>query len=104
MLSLTRRLVRLRRDRPALATGAYRPIDATPDGTFCFVRSVDGGDNVLVALNMTAEPRRVPLGPGRGRILEGTHPDRAGTEVEMDALDLRADEGLVAEPERAAPS
>ena len=104
MLSLTRRLIRLRREHPALAAGTYRAIDATPDGTFCFVRSLDGADDVLVALNLTGERRRLSLGLGHGLVLEGTHPDRTATAIDTDALELRADEGLVVELEPATPA
>jgi alpha-glucosidase len=100
LLELTRRLIRLRRDHPALAGGVHRTIRETPEGTFCFVRSVDGRDEgwaVLVALNLTGEARRVELDRGTGRVLEATHSDRLGTSVECAALELRPDEGLVVE-------
>jgi glycosidase len=100
LLSMTRRLLELRRGHPALAEGVHRSVDGTGDGTFCFVRSLDGADGapaVLVALNLTGEPRRVELDPGTGRVIEGTHPDRLGSTVDTAAVDLRPDEGLVIE-------
>jgi hypothetical protein len=100
MLSMTRRLLRLRREHPALAWGVHRSIEGTPDGTFCFVRSVDGaeaGPAVLVALNLTSEQRDVAIGRGAGRVLEATHPDRFDSSVDTAALHLRPDEGLVVE-------
>ena len=102
MLSMTRRLIRLRREHPALAEGVHRTIDGSPSGTYCFLRSPDGdGDDpaVLVALNLTAEHRRLELGHGQGRVLEATHADRAGTRVDTAVLELRPDEGLVIELE-----
>ena len=100
LLSMTRRLLELRRGHPALAEGVHRSMDGTPDGTFCFVRSIDGSEGapaVLVALNLTGEPRRVELDPGTGRVIEGTHPDRLGVTVDTASVDLRPDEGLVIE-------
>jgi len=100
LLSMTRRLLELRRGHPALAEGVHRSVDGTGDGTFCFVRSLDGADGapaLLVALNLTGEPRRVELDPGTGRVIEGTHPDRLGSTVDTAAVDLRPDEGLVIE-------
>jgi alpha-glucosidase len=99
MLTLSRRLLRLRREHPALAEGFHRSLEGTPHGTFCFMRSVDGdrGPAVLVALNLTGGPRDVTIGRGAGRVLEATHPDRIGSTVDTAGLDLRPDEGLVVE-------
>jgi glycosidase len=100
LLSMTRRLIRLRREHPALAEGVHRSVDAAPDGTFCFVRSTNGDGTssaVLVALNLTAEPRHLVLELGGGRVLDGTHADRPDQQVDTAALELRADEGLVIE-------
>ena len=100
LLSMTRRLLQLRGDHPALAEGVHRSVDGTQDGTFCFVRSLDGSEGtpaVLVALNLTGEPRRVELDPGTGRVIEGTHSDRLGSTVDTAAVELRPDEGLVIE-------
>ena len=100
MLTMTRRLIQLRREHPALAEGAHRTIDATPSGTFCFLRSTDEDDTypaVLVALNLTAAPTRLELGLGPGLVLDATHADRAGPRVDTTLLELRPDEGLVIE-------
>ena len=100
MLNLSRRLLRLRREHPALAEGFHRSLEGTPHGTFCFMRSVNSGDRgpaVLVALNLTGEPRDVTIGRGAGRVLEATHSDRIGSTVDTAGLDLRPDEGLVVE-------
>ena len=100
MLELTRTLVRLRREHPALAEGVHRSLENTPAGTFCFVRSLDGdkpGASVLVALNLSGERRRVELDLGRATVLSGTHQDRVGSTLSTAALELRANEGLVLE-------
>ena len=99
---IARRLIRLRREHPALAEGVHRTIDGPPPGTYCFLRSPDGDGTypaVVVALNLTAEPRRVELGRGHGRVLEASHADRAGTGIDTAALELRPDEGVVVELE-----
>ncbi len=41
LLTLTRRLIELRRSTPALTTGSYRPIEAVPDGTELFRPGTD---------------------------------------------------------------
>ena len=102
MLSMTRRLIRLRREHPALAEGVHRTVDGSPSGTYCFLRSPDGNSDdpaVFVALNLTAEQRRLELRHGQGRVLEATHADRAGTLVDTAVLELRPDEALVIELE-----
>ncbi|MGZ8476206.1 MAG: alpha-amylase family glycosyl hydrolase [Candidatus Limnocylindria bacterium] len=94
LLTLTRRLLRLRREHPLLATGAFEAFGATPDGTYAFRRTgPDGG--LTVVLNLTAEERRVP-GTGGGRVLIGTHRDRDGTRV-SDEVNLGPAEAVVIE-------
>jgi len=100
LLTMTRRLIQLRREHPALAEGVHRSIDDSPSGTFCFLRSSDGDGSypaVLVALNLSAERKLLDLGLGPGRVLDATHVDRAGTRVDTTVLELHADEGLVIE-------
>ena len=55
ILTLYRRLLSLRRDRPALQRGSYAAVDGLPDGVFGFVRSHEG-ERLHVVLNFTAEP------------------------------------------------
>ena len=95
VLTLTRRLIALRREHPVLRSGGFEGFGATPDGTFAFRRHSSAG-RLTVVLNLTAEPRLVP-DAGAGRILIGTHADRDGSEVE-EAVDLRPNEALVIEP------
>jgi alpha-glucosidase len=101
MLTMTRRLMRLRHEHRALAEGVHRTVDETPEGTYCFVRSLaaegDAGPAVLVALNLTGEDRRLALPYGTARVLEATHPDRVGSKVDAAEFELRPDEGLVLE-------
>jgi glycosidase len=84
MLSLTRRLLAVRRASPALSVGSYRPLDAAPEGCFLFVRD----ERVLVALNFSTRQVDVPV--PEGELLVSTAMDR-------EALDghLRPAEGVV---------
>jgi alpha-glucosidase len=90
MLSLTRALLRLRRSRPALHAGSYRPLDAAPEGVFAFARA-DGGDEVVIAVNFQPVPARVHLGRA-SRALLSTHGDAA---LAAGALLLRPHEAVV---------
>ncbi|HET8776088.1 MAG TPA: alpha-amylase family glycosyl hydrolase [Candidatus Limnocylindria bacterium] len=94
LLSLTRRLITLRREHPVLHRGDFEAFGPTPPGTYAFRRiSADG--QLTIALNLTPEPRTIP-GAGPGRVLIGTHPDRDGTR-EPGMLELRPSEALVLE-------
>ncbi|MEN9939192.1 MAG: hypothetical protein RLZZ387_5771 [Chloroflexota bacterium] len=93
LLTLHRRLLALRRTEPALTHGSYVPLDAGGD-VLAYVREA-GGRRLLVALNLGAQPQRVPWAGGqRGQVLLSTHLDREGEAV-SEALELRPDEGAV---------
>ena len=92
MLSLTRRLLRIRRAHPALDRGSYRPVDGVPDGVYAFVRE-HGADRVLVLLNFLAAPAEVPLPGGARAVLISTEPGAALRE--RDRYSLRPHEGVV---------
>jgi alpha-glucosidase len=96
LLTLTRRLVRLRKDHPVLATGDFERFGPTPEGVFGF-RRIGAEGRLSVLLNLTAQERAVPDG-GPGRVLVGTHRDRDGDRVERSVV-LRPDEGIVVELE-----
>jgi len=94
ILTLTRRLIRLRREHPVLNLGDFERFGPTPDGTFAFRRiSTDG--QLTVALNLTDQERSVP-GAGPGRVLIGTHRDRDGSSAATDVV-LRPNEAVVVE-------
>jgi glycosidase len=95
MLSLTRRLLALRRASPALAGGSYRPLDApeVSDDYFVYVREADG-ERVLVALNFGDAERPIRLPDGEWAVAVSTHLDREGP-VDSRSLTLRAEEGCV---------
>jgi alpha-glucosidase len=97
MLSLTRRLLTIRREHPAFADGDLELIDDTPEGTLAFRRRADG-QCVVVGLNLTAEERTL-CGAGPGRVLVGTDHRRDGRAVPS-SVDLRPNEALVIEAAR----
>ncbi len=96
ILNLHRRLIALRRERPALAIGDYRSLDA--EGTVLAYERRQGDERIVVALNLGSEPAPVDLaGSGsRFRVLLSTGLDREGEEAGA-AVGLGADEGLVLE-------
>jgi alpha-glucosidase len=93
-LTLTRDLLRLRREHPVLLRGDFERFGPSPDGTLAFRRI--GPEGMLnVVLNLTGEPRAVPNG-GPGRVLISTHRDRDGGSVER-IVELRPNEAVVIE-------
>ena len=91
MLSLYRRLIALRKRRPALTRGGYRTENA-PDDVFAYRRTDPDGD-LLVALNFTAQERRLP-GAFGGVPLLSSDPQRAEGSAGSE-LRLAPHEGLV---------
>ena len=94
MLTLTRRLLALRRCTPALSHGAYAACEA-PSGCFVFVRS-HGDDRVVVALNFSDAAVEVVL-DGPAEVLLSTTPARDGI---VTSLLLEPFEGCVVRPRR----
>ncbi|HEX2884547.1 MAG TPA: alpha-amylase family glycosyl hydrolase [Candidatus Limnocylindria bacterium] len=97
ILTLTRRLLRLRKEHPVLHVGDFEPFGPTPEGTYAFRRiGLSGrGGRITVVLNLTGETRTVP-GCGAGRVLIGTHRDREGDAI-TDEVELRPNEAVVVE-------
>lgn len=100
-LSLTRRLLRLRRGSQALRSGGSRPLDGFPDGCFVFLREGEA-ERFLVALNMTGEAQTLRLADdavtaGRAAVVLSTWLDREGQVVSdaASAFVLRPDEGCI---------
>jgi alpha-glucosidase len=91
-LNLYRRLIILRGQSIALSVGEYAESPRAEHGCLTYVREA-GADLKLVALNLTAEERRLAL-PGPGAILVSSAMDRHSEPVSGE-LRLRADEGVV---------
>ncbi|HYI67549.1 MAG TPA: alpha-amylase family glycosyl hydrolase [Candidatus Limnocylindrales bacterium] len=94
ILTLTRRLIQLRREHPVLQLGDFEPFGPTPDGTYAF-RRVSPGGRLTVALNQTGERHSVPAA-GPGRVLIGTDRERDGASVAADVA-LGPNEAVVIE-------
>src|SRR5262249_38356815 len=94
ILNLHRRLIALRRVRPALTAGAYRPLAA--QGDLLLYRREHADDQVTVALNLGAEPITVLLDAmsSDARVLVSSHADREGEPITGES-DLRGNEGLI---------
>jgi glycosidase len=92
LFSFYRRLIRLRAGSPALRSGSYRAL-RSPRDVFAYVRETDG-ERYVIALNFGDRPRRVAIG-GPAETAFSTEGERAGSALH-DALDLAANEGVVA--------
>jgi alpha-glucosidase len=90
MLSLYRRLIRLRKSTPALIEGSYRAFDGAPEDCLVFHRYTPE-QHMIVALNFTAEPRAIDL--KAGKILLSTIPDRSS--ASQSRLTLEPNEGVI---------
>jgi alpha-glucosidase len=94
MLTLTRRLLALRRATPALHSGSYQPITHGNKQCMAFVRESDG-ERWLIALNFSAEPQTLDLSAyGSGQVVLSTALDREEA-AELAAFTLRGNEGCI---------
>ena len=93
ILTLYRRLLRLRRDMPALHQGSYAPIEGLPDGVFGFVRTF-GTERVYVVLNFGDRPVTVThASMGGAEPILSTRLDPV--QIEAGELVLAPNEGVV---------
>ncbi|WP_046868497.1 alpha-amylase family glycosyl hydrolase, partial [Microvirga massiliensis] len=93
ILNLYHRLIALRRNAPALATGSYEP--APNHGDLLGYRRCADEQSALVILNLGASQQSASVDKP-GRILISTHMDREGA-CAPPTIDLRPNEGLVIE-------
>jgi alpha-glucosidase len=91
ILWLYRRLIQLRHREPALQFGDHVPVKSRY-GLLMHERAGAGG-NILVALNMRSEPRRLEW-RAAGTLLLSTYLDKADVEVQP-PLVLRGHEGVI---------
>jgi alpha-glucosidase len=97
LLSLTHRILALRRRSPALSVGSYAPVGDVPADVFAYLRT-EGSERYLVALNFADDARSLSLAsPGslRATLALSTCLDREGP-LALDRLVLRGHEGCVA--------
>ena len=83
MLSLTRRLIEVRRDSQALRSGCYEAVEGLPETVFAYRRRA-GEETVSVYLNFGDEAVRVSAA---GTLLVATRPGVAGPVGGVLALD-----------------
>lgn len=95
ILTLYRRLIEVRRARPALHRGSFRLVSST-GGVLMFERCSES-ERLLIALNFTYQPRAValPIHNARARLVLSTT-DRSLGEV-RDNLNLSPAEGVILE-------
>jgi alpha-glucosidase len=94
ILSLYRALIKLRKQTPALVSGAYVPLAA--EGELLLYKRQDDEGSLLIALNLGNEPvslRSDTIGLS-GEILLSTAMDRGGEAV-GETLELRGNEGVI---------
>jgi alpha-glucosidase len=96
LLTLTRRLIDLRRSTPALTRGSYRPVEGVPDDCFVYLRQ-SSSQRYLIALNFSGHEQIVKLSEmGKGCIVLSTYLDREDP-IDLALLRLQKDEGCVIE-------
>ncbi|MBI3785853.1 MAG: DUF3459 domain-containing protein [Deltaproteobacteria bacterium] len=94
-LSFYRRLLRYRKQTPALTQGEYRALDSPAD-TFVYVRE-HNRQRVMIALNFADEPRVVQCAEWRGTTIKvASDPKREAQEIGRE-LSLAPAEGVVIE-------
>jgi alpha-glucosidase len=91
ILWLYRRLIDFRRTEPSLTAGTYVPI-RSEHGVLLYKR-VQEGHQTLIALNLTADPRRAATHTA-GTLRLSTHLDRTDIAVDTSLL-LRPNEGVI---------
>src|SRR5262245_44135192 len=94
ILTLYRRLIKLRREEPALSVGKFAPLRGDDD-LMAYVRSTDKR-KLLVALNLSAKPKCFSMSnlQCRGSLLLSSYLDRS-QQMLNDKLALRPDEGAI---------
>jgi alpha-glucosidase len=99
ILRLYRALIALRQSEPALTDGTYQSLEA-PGDLLAFQRH-SHGQRFLVVLNLGTQARTLELrgAPRSGKIVLSTHLDRR-EEKFRNILEIRGDEGLIAEMKR----
>lgn len=94
MLSLTRRLLALRRATPALHSGSYQPVNQPNSDCFVYLRQA-GSERWLVALNFAAVDHTLTLPlAGTGQLVLSSQLDRDES-VSLNGLHLRPHEGCL---------
>ena len=104
MLSLYKRLIRMKKSSKALTAGTYHPIDGGPSECLLFRREshLEGRrESLLIAVNFSAQAQKISL-PAEssgfaqaGRLMCSTDPHRIESPGTADQFHLGPDEGIV---------
>ncbi|MET4092331.1 alpha-amylase family glycosyl hydrolase [Bradyrhizobium sp. S3.5.5] len=92
ILALFRALMALRREHSCLHSGGYEPLRSQND--VLAYRRIDQRNDILVALNIAAEPRKWRW-QCHGRLLISTHLDRPPESLPDSSVLLRGNEGVI---------
>lgn len=93
MLTLTQRLLAIRRAQSALNIGAYQSIEQ--DNPTCFVyQRQHEQQRYLIALNFSDQEQQLHLQEKQGQLVLSTYLDREES-IELDTLLLRPNEGML---------
>src|SRR5690606_11437273 len=94
MISLYRKLIRLRQSEPALSIGEYLPV-FSDNQMLAYIRIVDGSPGFLILLNMSHRPcfLRQEKTTYAGEIVISTSAELEGTRV-GGTICLSGDEGM----------
>lgn len=97
MLNFYRRLLRLRKETPALVAGDYRPLPETAEDYLAFVRETEG-QRVLVVLNLSERPQilHFDLEGNTAHVLYSSQ-EREGTTADLSQLPIVPFEIYIAE-------
>jgi len=94
MLALTKRLLALRHETPALHRGAYRTVPDVPEDCYVYERTGDG-QRYVIALNFCGSERTLALnGYGSAHLVLSTQLDREGA-ADLTSFSLRPHEGCI---------
>ncbi len=104
MLSLYKRLIRMKKRSMALTVGTYHPVDGGPPECLLFTRECDREgptESLFVAVNFSTEPLTVSLPTAysniarTGTLMLSTDPQRTEERWTADCFHLGSDEGIV---------
>jgi alpha-glucosidase len=104
MLSLYKRLIRLKKGSQALTAGIYEPVDAGPKECLLYQRVFQAeahAEAMLIAVNFSARvltvtiPTTIPTFGRTGTLLLSTDPQRGQETWSADRFQLGPDEGIV---------
>ncbi|ULA67398.1 MAG: putative alpha-glucosidase [Nitrospira sp.] len=104
MLSLYKRLIRLKKESNALTAGTYQPVDAGPKECVLYQRIFQAGSRteaMLIAVNFSSQvqtvsiPTTVPMHGHVGTVTLSTDPKRETERWNAERFQMGPDEGIV---------